>query len=61
MFRWVHKKPHYVRLELPNPVRGLGQFADLRGGLLKKRMVFLRGVGTPMHTMDKVGGWRILR
>ena len=27
--------------------RGLGQFADLRGGLVKKRgMVFLRGVNT---------------
>ena len=30
----------------------LGQFADLRGGLGKKeRVVFLRGVDTPIHTM----------
>ena len=28
------------------------QFADLRGGLAKKRkVVFLRGTDTPMHTM----------
>ena len=27
----------------------LGQFADLRGGLAKKR-----GVDTPMHTMDTI-------
>ena len=35
--------------------RGLGQFADLRGGLRKKEgMVFLRegGVDIPMHTMS---------
>ena len=34
--------------------RGLGQFADLSGGLARKReVVFLRGWGvdTPMHTM----------
>ena len=35
---------------------GLGQFADLRGHLAKKRgVVFLRGCGgadTPMHTMS---------
>ena len=30
----------------------LGQFADLGGGLGKKeRVVFLRGVDTPIHTM----------
>ena len=30
----------------------LGQFANLRGGLARKRgIVFLRGVDTPMHTM----------
>ena len=35
---------------------GLGQFADLRRGLARKRdVVFLRGGGvdTPMHTMNK--------
>ena len=32
---------------------GVGQFADLRGGLAKKRAeVFLReGIDTPMHSM----------
>ena len=31
---------------------GLGQFANLRRGLTRKRwVVFLRGVDTPMHTM----------
>ena len=34
----------------------LGQLADSRGGLMKKRgMVFLRGFDTLMHTMSKVG------
>ena len=34
--------------------RGLGQFADLRGGvggLARERGVILREVDTPMHTM----------
>ena len=32
---------------------GLGQFIDLRGGLERKRGVFLRGeVDNPMHTMN---------
>ena len=32
--------------------RGAWQFADLRGGLLKKRgFIFLRGLDTPMHIM----------
>ena len=31
----------------------LGQFADLKGGLARKRgVVFLRGVDTPIHTMS---------
>ena len=31
---------------------GLGQFADLRGTLARQRRVlFLRGVDAPMHTM----------
>ena len=38
------------------PKKGeLGQFADLRGEVGKKREVFLTGVGggdTPMHTMN---------
>ena len=39
---------------LPNKGRGLGQFSDLRGGMARKRrVVFLRGVDTPMHTMPK--------
>ena len=40
-------------MELPKKGGGgLGQFADLRGGLGEKEgMVFLRGVGTPVHTM----------
>ena len=47
-----HKKPIY-REELPKKGGGVfGQFADLRGGLgEKEEMVFLRGVGTPVHTM----------
>ena len=32
---------------------GLGQFANLRGDLARKRgVVFLRGGDIPMHTMD---------
>ena len=31
---------------------GLGPFTDLRGGFARKKgMVFLRGVGTLIHTM----------
>ena len=40
---------------------GLGQFADSREGLVRKRgVVFLRGKGgddTPMHTMHKLRNW----
>ena len=32
----------------------LGQFADLKGDSAKKRGVFLRGVDTLMHTMQRV-------
>ena len=41
---------------------GLGQFADLRGGgITRKRVVFLRGVDTPMHTnYDDVAYFEIL-
>ena len=30
-------------------------------GFVKRGMVFLRGVYTPMYTIGKVGGWEILR
>ena len=34
-------------------IGGIGQFADLRGGLAKRRwVVFLREVDTPMRTMS---------
>ena len=33
--------------------RRLQKFADLRGGLAKKGVVFAMGVETPMHTMPK--------
>ena len=40
---------------------GGGQFADLRGSLARKRwVVFLRGNGTPMHTMNNPGHLREL-
>ena len=51
------RKNNIYRGESPKK-GGLGEFTDLRGGLAKKRgIVFLRGLGTPMHTMGKVGGW----
>ena len=35
---------------------GLGQFAGLRGNLMKKRGLFFRGVDTPMHTKGACPG-----
>ena len=48
MFQITHLKKHSEELS-----KGLGQFADLRGGLAKKRECFFEGGGvdTPMHTM----------
>ena len=47
----VHEKPIYSG-ELPKKDGGLREFADLEGGLPKKRgVMFLRGVDTQMHTM----------
>ena len=40
---------------------GFGQFADLRGGFMKKGNSVSEGVETPMHTMGKVGVWGILK
>ena len=45
-----HEKPIYRGDCLKRG--GFEQFADLRGGLARKRgVVFLREVDTPMHTM----------
>ena len=47
----IHEKPIHAG-ELSKKRGGLGQFADLKGGLGKKRGgVFERGVDTPMKTM----------
>ena len=52
-----HKKPKYIyiyiyREDLPEEGGGLGQFADLKGVLLKKRGGIFEGrVDTPMHTI----------
>ena len=40
---------------------GFGQFADLRGGFMKKGNSVSEGFETPMHTMGKVGVWGILK
>ena len=47
-----HEKPIYRGDCLKRGGGGFEQFADLRGGLARKRgVVFLRGVDTPMHTI----------
>ena len=37
--------------------RGLGQFANLGGLGKKEAVVFLSGVDTPMHTMNREHHW----
>ena len=51
----VHRKNQYIGGNCLKRGGGLGQSADLRRGLGKKDggVVFLRGVDTPMHPMDK--------
>ena len=39
--------------------RWLGQYADLRGGLAKIGVVFLRGIDTPLHTMLSCSTFRL--
>ena len=43
---------------LPKKEGGLEQFADLRGAWQERGGVFLRGVDTPMHTMETLASFR---
>ena len=51
IFRGRCIKNQYIGGEWPTK-GGLGQFADLRRGLAKKRVIFWEGVETLMHTMS---------
>ena len=53
MFRFGSQKKQYVGGV--SKKRGLGQFADLRRGLVRKRgVVFLRGIDTEMDVMGNL-------
>ena len=48
----IFRKGFTKKIYRGNCLRQFGQFADLRRGLVKKKVVFLRGVDTPTHNMS---------